>query len=144
MPGSEKRQLKKMVNVRVTDELRDAIRDRAETFGLSVSDYMRSIALSHKPLGVRAKTRLPSAAEQKLAAVAIALTDHTAELNKIGSNINQIAHACNSALLKDLPVYVSDARLSALTNALEKERAETARIRDALMAALRINTSGED
>lgn len=91
--GSQKRQRTKTVRVACTDEEYTAITGRAATAGLSSAAYLRACALGDT--GPRAQ-RSPTI-ERGLAAQAIA------ELNKAGSNLNQIAHAINMAVWPGSP-----------------------------------------
>jgi hypothetical protein len=84
--GSQKRQRMKGVRAAVTDTEYTALVERARASGLSTGAYLRACALGDK--GPRALHRPP--VERELLARSIA------ELNKIGSNVNQIARALNS------------------------------------------------
>jgi len=75
----------RLINLRCTLRERAAIRDRATAAGLSVGAYLRRLALGDA--GPRA-VRRPPAAQAELAV----LIGH---LGKVGSNINQLAHAYN-------------------------------------------------
>ena len=83
--GSQQRQRQKGVRARVTADEYAAIENRARAAGLSTAAYLRACALGDK--GPRAQRRQPVEMQQFGKAVA--------ELNKIGSNVNQIAHAAN-------------------------------------------------
>jgi Bacterial mobilisation protein (MobC) len=76
----------KLVNVRCNDHERTAIGQRAHQAGLSVGAYMRRQALGDA--GPRAVRRPPAEHAE--------LVRLLAHLGKIGSNINQLAHAYNS------------------------------------------------
>lgn len=84
-PRSEKREREKRMTVRLLETEYEAITARAEAAGLSIGGYMRACALGDA--GPRAR-RSPTV-NRELAARAIA------ELNKAGSNLNQVAHALN-------------------------------------------------
>ncbi len=84
---SETRKRKNSVCVRFEKNEYAALEGRADEAGLSNAAYLRACALGSA--GPRAK-RSPTV-ERKLAAQAIA------ELNKAGSNLNQIARAVNMA-----------------------------------------------
>ena len=75
----------KLAAVRFLDEEHAAIQAKADAAGLSFGAYLRTCALGDA--GPRAR-RSPTI-NRELAAHAIA------ELNKAGSNLNQIAHAVN-------------------------------------------------
>lgn len=89
-PRSEARQRAHRVTVRFLPDEHAELETRAATAGLSPSAYLRACALGDA--GPRAR-RSPTV-ERGLAAQAIA------ELNKAGSNLNQIARAVN---MKDWP-----------------------------------------
>ena len=84
-PRSESRQRAKRETIRFLDEEHAAIREKAANANLSVGAYLRACALGDA--GPRAR-RSPTI-DRELASKAIA------ELNKAGSNLNQIAHAVN-------------------------------------------------
>ncbi len=86
--GSEKRQRAHVVRMRLDDSEREKLEQRADASGLSIGAYLRACAL--ETAGVRARPRAP---------VDRALLARTnADLNRVGNNINQIAHALNSGL----------------------------------------------
>ena len=87
MSGSEKRQRDRLVGVRCTEVERAHLVARADAAGLSLGDYLRSAALDARPLRA---VRRPSA-DHALLAQAVA------QLGKIGSNVNQIAHVLNAS-----------------------------------------------
>ena len=84
-PHSETRQREKRVTVRFLKAEYEILTAKADDAGLSPGAYMRACALGST--GPRAR-RSPTV-DRELAARAIA------ELNKAGSNLNQIAHALN-------------------------------------------------
>lgn len=84
-PHSETRERKKRKTIRFLDDEYAAVEAKAEASGLSFGAYLRACVLGDA--GPRAQ-RSPSI-DRELAAQAIA------ELNKAGSNLNQIAHAVN-------------------------------------------------
>ncbi|MCC8987251.1 MAG: plasmid mobilization relaxosome protein MobC [Candidatus Contendobacter sp.] len=83
--GSQQRQRQKGVRAAVTPDEYAAIENRARAAGLSTAAYLRACALGDQ--GPRSQRRPPVEMEHFGKAVA--------ELNKIGSNVNQIAHAAN-------------------------------------------------
>ena len=83
--GSQQRQRQKGVRARVTPDEYAAIEDRARKAGLSTAAYLRACALGDQ--GPRSQRRPPVELQQFGKAIA--------ELNKIGSNVNQIAHGVN-------------------------------------------------
>ena len=84
--GSQKRQRFKSVNVGLTLEERRSVEERANRAGLSLAAYGRACLLGD--VGPRAR-RAPPVNRQLL-------SQATAELNKVGSNINQIARVLNA------------------------------------------------
>ena len=84
-PHSETRQRTNRLTIRLLDDEQAELERRASEAGLSPSAYVRACALGDA--GPRAR-RSPTV-ERTLAAQAIA------ELNKAGSNLNQIARAAN-------------------------------------------------
>ena len=90
--GSEKRQRGAPLSVRLLPEERAAVEENATAVGLSLASYARACMLV-KP-GPRAKRRAP--------VDAVALARATAALNKVGSNLNQIAHVLNASGAKGI------------------------------------------
>jgi hypothetical protein len=85
--GSERRQRAKgAVLVRLLPEERAAVEESARAVGLSLASFLRASGLGTP--GPRAKRMPPVNAE--------ALGRATAALNKVGSNLNQIAHVLNA------------------------------------------------
>ncbi len=85
--GSEKRQRGAPVSVRFLPDERAAVEANARSAGLSVAALLRAAALGTP--GPRAR-RSPSIEIE-------ALAQATAALNKVGSNLNQIARILNAA-----------------------------------------------
>lgn len=98
-PRSERRQRQKGAFVRLTQEERESLEARARAAGLSLAAYLRVCALGDA--GPRAQ-RSPTI-ERELAAQAVA------QLNKAGSNLNQIARAVNMKTWPDGPHIVEAA-----------------------------------
>jgi hypothetical protein len=97
MSGTETRQREKVVAVRVSREEQEELRRRAAEVRLSVADYARSVLLERRPLGVGpARRPVPTLGEQQLAKLMRALNAATVEVNKIGTNVNQLAHRANA------------------------------------------------
>jgi hypothetical protein len=94
--GSEKRQRSRLAQIRLDDAEAVKLEELASASGLSVGAYIRAAAL--KSAGVRAKPR-PSIDRELLART-------NADLNRVGNNINQIAHALNIGL--DAPSYLGE------------------------------------
>ena len=83
--GSQRRQRAKGVLVPLLLEERAAVEERAATAGLSLGAYGRSCMLGDA--GPRARKRPP--VDREL------LARTNADLNRVGNNLNQIAHAIN-------------------------------------------------
>ena len=105
------------ISVRCTAEERAKIDEAARTAGLSIGAYVRTLALGKA--GPRA-VRRPPIERKELAR----LLGH---LGKVGSNINQLAHAFNqrgrvpgSTQLNDIRAYVKEMR-DALIAALGRD-----------------------
>ncbi|HEY1747982.1 MAG TPA: plasmid mobilization relaxosome protein MobC [Xanthobacteraceae bacterium] len=86
LSGSQKRQRAKAVLVPLLSEERAAVEERAATAGLSLAAYGRSCMLGDA--GPRARKRPP--VDREL------LARTNADLNRVGNNLNQIAHALNA------------------------------------------------
>ncbi len=84
--GSEKRERKKRVTVRLLPGERAALVLKSQATELSLASYLRACALGDA--GPRSRRRPPINAEL--------LAYATAALNRVGSNVNQIAHALNA------------------------------------------------
>ena len=95
--GSEKRQRKHVARIRLDDAEFEKLDERARASGLSMAAYLRARALD--TAGLRAKPR-PSVDRELLARA-------NADLNRVGNNINQIAHALNSG--RDPPLILAEA-----------------------------------
>jgi Mobilization protein NikA len=84
--GSQKRRRKRPLQIPLTDAEWDALMQKVEPTGLSAASYGRASVLGSP--GPRAQRRPP--------ADAVAIAKATAALNKVGSNLNQIAHVLNA------------------------------------------------
>lgn len=84
--GSERRQRRNTVHVRFDDDELAQLEQRADDTGLSFAAYLRMRALDNP--GPRAGRRV-SVDRQALARA-------NGDLNRVGNNLNQIAHALNS------------------------------------------------
>lgn len=84
--GSNKRQRAVAISVRLLPAERIEVEERAREAGLSVGSYLRASALGSA--GPRARRSPPVNAE--------ALARAVAQLNKAGSNLNQIARVLNA------------------------------------------------
>lgn len=111
--GSARRQRIKGVRAVVTAAEYDAINERAHNVGLSTGAYLRACALGDK--GPRAR-RAPHVNR-------VALGEAIAALNRVGNNLNQIAHHLNAGGHPDSGLIAEnskqlDACLSAIAKAL--------------------------
>jgi hypothetical protein len=95
--GSEKRQRRHVVRMRLDDDEQVKLGERASACGLSTGAYLRAAALGRA--GVRARPR--ASVDRQLLARA------NADLNRVGNNINQIAHALNAG--RDMPQSLAEA-----------------------------------
>jgi len=107
--GSEKRQRNRKTDIRWDDTEYAVLTEKAMAAAMSLNAYIRASALGSP--GPRAR-RAPHVN-------AVELGEATAALNKAGNNLNQIAHALNTALLAGQPVVVPGALAAAIeqTNA---------------------------
>jgi methionine synthase I (cobalamin-dependent) len=105
--GSERRQRGVPVSVRFLPDERATVEDRAREVGLSLASFLRAAVLGTP--GPRARRSPPVNAE--------ALGRATAALNKVGSNLNQIAHGLNaggfSMTLQECFAALAEARAAA-------------------------------
>ena len=114
--GSEKRRRLRLAQIRLDDAEQAKLEERASASGLSTGAYLRAAALGGA--GVRAKPR--ASVDRQLLARA------NADLNRVGNNINQIAHALNAG--RDPPHVLAEAMvdlrdvLSALRRAAGYDR----------------------
>jgi hypothetical protein len=92
--GSEKRQRSTGIRVRVTPGQQEQLKADAAAAGMSVAAYLLSGRLGDDaaPGPRRWRRHLPAISVQ-------ALARNNAELNKIGSNLNQAVHALNEMAL---------------------------------------------
>ena len=108
------------MHLRATAAEKTEIESRAERAGLSVSGYLRAVVFGKDTPQPRAARRPPVEKET--------LVRLLAELGKVGSNVNQIAHAMNAGKITDHPalallaVEVREIRRQ-LKNALGRESA---------------------
>jgi hypothetical protein len=89
--GTEKRRKSKVVGVRLNEEDYAALLNEAEAHNLTPPSYIREYKL--KTTGVRSRRRP--------AADVAAISELYAKLNRIGNNINQIAHAMNAGQVEE-------------------------------------------
>ena len=116
MSSSINREREFMVSVRLNADEKLELMRRAEDLALSVADYTRSIMIERRPLGVVARHRVASKYEKEIATLVTNLSKLNYELNKIGVNINQMAHAANSSNARSIPHITDDAKLSECLN----------------------------
>ena len=93
-----KERLSNHIHIRLTDSDYSQIKARAEQVNLSMSDFMRRAALK------RAIPRPLAAFDLKAYQV---LCKIDAQFRIAGNNLNQIAKACNSAVILGEPVVVN-------------------------------------
>jgi hypothetical protein len=91
LSGSDKRQRVHVVGVRFLPAEHASVRQRAKEAGLRVGSFLRACALGET--GPRAK-RSPTVNAGLLGRA-------LADLNRVGNNLNQIAHALNAARSTD-------------------------------------------
>jgi hypothetical protein len=111
--GSENRQRTRVMQVRLTEAEYAEIAARAEAALLTPASYVREALLDVEPPRAR---RRPAVEAVQVARV-------LAQLGKVGSNLNQLAHKANSGL----PVP---------RDALARALADVSAMRDAAMACL--------
>jgi hypothetical protein len=111
--GSEQRQRQAALRVRLTEGEQAQLAAAAERAGLTLAGYARSVLLAAPPLR---QSRRPPVERAELSRL-------LAQLGKIGSNVNQLARAANTA------AEVAEADLRAAA-------ADLAILRTAIMAAL--------
>jgi hypothetical protein len=83
--GSDKRKRTRVVGVRMTDQEYAQLEAAAERKGLTVASYVRDMLISQPQTRSRRRPRADVAT----------LARFCGELNRIGSNINQMARAAN-------------------------------------------------
>lgn len=110
--GSQRRVRQNKIPVACNDEEFVAIDDRARAVGLTRPSFLRACALGTP--GPRARRSPPVNAE--------ALGRATAALNKVGSNLNQIAHVLNagSASVTTQQCFAALAEVRAAAAAIRK------------------------
>lgn len=93
-PGSNNRQRRHIEQFRTDDAEHEALAAHARERGLSIGSYVRACTLGDAGVRSRRRARLPAIEAQ-------ALMRSNAELNKIGSNLNQAARALNEIALAE-------------------------------------------
>lgn len=112
--GSERRERKRIIGVRVTDDEMAEITAEAERSGLTVASYARSVLLSAPAPRARRRPSIEAEALGRL----------LGDLGKVGSNLNQIAHHMNAGRNEVSPA------------AMEAALSEVADIRAAILEAM--------
>ena len=109
--GSQKRQMEKTVAARLTPSEYAAIAEKSASAGLSLSAYARACLLGDP--GLRAKRAPPLNR--------VALGEAIAALNRVGNNLNQIAHHLNAGGHPDrAAIAASNGKLDACLSAISK------------------------
>jgi hypothetical protein len=126
--GSQKRKTTAQIKVNCTPAQKAAIVDKAGSAGLSPAAICLAMLLDAPlPKARKRRTRNNEAFNAYLAAaqkLTDALKASVAEMNKEGSNLNQVSHAVNAAMLTERPL----ASLAAIVeSAIEEHRAVLAR-----------------
>jgi len=116
MSGSEKRQRGRLQAIRFNDAELAALHAAAERAGLTVGAYIRQTVLGAPP---PRQSRRPPVEKEALARI-------LAQVGKIGSNVNQLAHHANAGSIPD-STELQDALLAVLE------------MRDALVRALGVH-----
>jgi hypothetical protein len=101
------------IHIRLTDSDYNQIKARAERVNLSMSDFMRRAALK------RAMPRPLAVFDLKAYQV---LCQINAQLRIAGNNINQIAKACNSAVVLGEPVVVNTGLLESVQQLIQQNQ----------------------
>jgi hypothetical protein len=101
------------IHIRLTDSDYNQIKARAEQVNLSMSDFMRRAALR------RTMPRPLAAFDLKAYQV---LCQINAQLRIAGNNINQIAKACNSAVVLGEPVIVNRGLLESIQQLIQQNQ----------------------
>ncbi len=127
-----------MVSIRVLPSEHALLTQKASERGLSVADYARAVMLVETPIGVKVRRRV-TGTEEQIAQLATQVALLLAELGKIGSNINQVAHASNSEHAHDRSCIIPAEEIATLAAAVEPIRDAALALREAALTALRVN-----
>ena len=119
MSRSEKRRALEAIAFRLDPEVAAIVADKAARHGLSIGQYARTLVVKDAGNSLPVLRRGPPRD-------AVELRQLTAQVGRIGSNINQLARVANT------PEGTVD------RDALGRALAELATIRDALLVALRV------
>ena len=128
-PKSERRQRNRTQAIRMTESEHALAHSLAAESGLSVAAYFRLKALGE--IGERAQKR-PRPNRQLLAGITAELQRLSAEHNKLGSNLNQIARVAN---MKGFEA-VGDERLKLALEAYEEAVAELGAMRASILTKM--------
>ncbi len=109
----QNQRLSSRLELRLCDSDYNQIKARAEQVNLSMSDFMRRAALR------RAMPRPLAAFDLKAYQV---LCQINAQLRIAGNNINQIAKACNSAVVLGEPVIVNRGLLESIQQLIQQNQ----------------------
>ena len=109
----QNQRLSSRLELRLSDSDYNQIKARAEQVNLSMSDFMRRAALR------RAMPRPLAAFDLKAYQV---LCQINAQLKTAGNNINQIAKACNSAVVLGEPVIVNRGLLESIQQLIQQNQ----------------------
>jgi hypothetical protein len=101
------------IHIRLTDSDYNQIKARAEQVNLSMSDFMRRAAL-------RRTMPRPLAAFDLKAYQVLCKID--AQLRIAGNNLNQMAKACNSAVILGEPVVVNTKLLESVQQLIQQNQ----------------------
>ncbi|MEG4023799.1 plasmid mobilization protein [Microcoleus sp. S13C4] len=114
LPEAKPRELlSNHIHIRLTDSDYNQIKARASLVNLSMSDFMRRAALR------RAMPRPLAAFDLKAYQV---LCKIDAQLRIAGNNLNQIAKACNSAVVLGEPVIVNRGLLESVQHLIQQNQ----------------------
>lgn len=111
----------KRIYVRVTEEEQERIERNAESYGMSVSDFFRSVAL-------KKRVKQPLLPKEDTTKLLSELRKIQGEINRIGNNINQLTVQAHQADLSQFKhsyylqqrIQEQTAELAKLTNGVEE------------------------
>lgn len=126
----KQRKRTRVLQTRCAEKDAAAIRQKADSAGLSVSTLLRCAALDLPP---PPSARRPPADLQAVARLLAALPGIKSELGKHGSNLNQIAHHLNAGRPSDRVAGMLETALEEVTRFYDRDLAE---LRLALLQAL--------
>ena len=111
----------KRLDTRVDDEEYNLIQTKATQAGITVSEFIRRAAINRQ---------LPTFSFNK--EIYQILIEIKTELNRIGTNINQIARACNTSIQLGEPVVVNINALEKAHNSFKKTTQKLDKIKNIL------------